>query len=92
MHYMEMTRKEEKDREERFDKLVNGEVEKQYAKRDMKKEREKEARHALLQNVLTTRKEQMRHRGQLIEIYWFLGKESFAAQNLFLKYKSRLIQ
>ena len=64
MHYVEMNRKEEKDREDRFAKLVNNEIEKQYARRDAKKEKEKEARHALLQNVLETRREQIIERGR----------------------------
>ena len=63
MHYVEMTRKEEKQRAGRFDRLVNDEVEKQYAIRDLKKAKEKEARNALLQNVLQTRRDQVRERG-----------------------------
>ena len=63
MHYVEMTRKEEKERQERFASIVNDEVEKQYARRDEKKEREKAARQALLQNVLITRREQVKEKG-----------------------------
>ena len=63
MHYVEMTRKEEKDREDKFDQLVNEEVEKQYARRDAKKKKEEEARNTLLHNVLQTRREQIRERG-----------------------------
>ncbi len=63
MHYVESTRKEDKEREENINMLVNKEVEDQYARRDEKKEREKEARKALLQNVLQTRKQQIRERG-----------------------------
>ena len=63
MHYVQMTRKEEKDRAEKLDKLVNIEVEKQYERRDIKKGKEKEARASLLQDVLQTRREQIRERG-----------------------------
>lgn len=62
MHYVQMTRKEEKDRAEKLDKLVNIEVEKQYERRDIKKGKEKEARASLLQDVLQTRREQIRER------------------------------
>ena len=67
MHYVEMTRKEEQDRADRFNMLVDEEVQKQYARRDLKMGQEKEARNALLQNVLQSRKEQMRERGTYLK-------------------------
>ena len=66
MHYVQMTRKDERDRAEKLDQLVNIEVEKQYERRDIKKGKEKEARASLLQDVLQTRREQIRERGVCI--------------------------
>ena len=66
MHYVQMTRKDERDRAEKLDQLVNIEVEKQYERRDIKKGKEKEARASLLQDVLQTRREQIRERGACI--------------------------
>ena len=68
MHYVEMTRKEEQDREDRFDMLVDNEVQKQYARRDLKMAKEKEARNSLLQNVMQSRKEQIRNRGTYLKL------------------------
>ena len=63
MHYVAMTKEEDKERDDQFNKLVDEEVEKQYGIRDEKKRREKEARRTLLQDVLQTRKEQVKYRG-----------------------------
>ena len=66
MHYVEMTRKQEKEREKALEKLVNEEVEAQWARKDAKKALEKEARQALMSNVLQTRKQQIEVRGKKI--------------------------
>lgn len=67
MHYVEKTRRADEERDKEVERLVNQNVEEQWKKKDARKRLEKEARKALMQNVLQTRELQRKERGILIE-------------------------
>lgn len=58
--YLAEQAKEEEKREKELDTLVNSEVAKQWAKRAEQWKREREARAKLMQDVLDTRKQQIK--------------------------------
>lgn len=59
-----MNRKEEKDRENQLERVVNEEVEKQWAKRIAQYQMEKNARKKLMDTVMKTREQQIEDRGR----------------------------
>ena len=64
MHYVSKTRREAEEEEARREALVDKEVEEKWKEKDARMKVEKQARQTLLNNVLTTREEQMRERGE----------------------------
>jgi len=65
MNYVENTRSEEMDREKYVEEKINEEVEKQWRKKDDRKKMERDARKALMQDVLQTREMQIKERAEL---------------------------
>ena len=63
MHYVDKTRKDNEQRDKEIECLINQDIEEQWKKKDARKRLEKEARGALLQNVLETREIQRKERG-----------------------------
>ena len=63
MHYVDKTRRADEQREKDVENLINEEVEKQWQKKDARKRLEREARKALMQNVMDTRERQRKERG-----------------------------
>lgn len=57
--YLDKQKKEEEEREKELDALIQGEVEKQWARRIEQWRQEKAARKKLMQDVLNTRKKQI---------------------------------
>ena len=57
--YLDKQKKEEEEREKGLDALIQGEVEKQWARRIEQWRQEKAARKKLMQDVLNTRKQQI---------------------------------
>ena len=63
MHYVDRTRRADEERERGLENLVNEEVEKQWERKDARKRLEKDARKALMTNVMATREKQRQERG-----------------------------
>ena len=68
MAYCRTNRQEQADREKLLEKLVNEEVEKQWAKKMEQYRKEREARRRLMDNVLKSREQQIEERSKLIGI------------------------
>ena len=68
MAYCKTNRQEQADREKLLEKLVNEEVEKQWAKKMEQYRKEREARRRLMDNVLKSREQQIEERSELIGI------------------------
>jgi len=66
MHYVEKTRKEQEEEDRKLEDLVNKEVQKKWREKDARVKMEKEARKVLLENVLKTREEQIKERGEIM--------------------------
>lgn len=65
MQYCKTNRQEQADREKQVERLVNDEVEKQWARKMEQYRLEREARKRLMDNVLKTREEQIEERSKL---------------------------
>jgi len=64
--YLAKQKKEEEEREKELDVLIQAEVEKQWARRLEQWRQEKAARKKLMQDVLDTRKQQIKEKCQFI--------------------------
>jgi len=73
MHYVERTRLADEERERELEGLVHEEVEKQWERNDARKRLEKEARKALMTDVMATREKQRQERGRTIKDLVSLG-------------------
>ena len=63
MHYVDKTRRADEERERSLETLINEQVENQWERKDARKRLEKEARKALMHDVIATREKQMQERG-----------------------------
>ena len=63
MHYVSKTRKIEEEEEKKLEELINTEVQNKWREKDTRIKLEKKARKALMENVLKTREEQIKERG-----------------------------
>ena len=63
MHYVDKTRRADEERERSLETLINEQVENQWERKDARKRLEKEARKALMHDVIATREKQRQERG-----------------------------
>ena len=64
MHYVSKTRRADEQRERSLEALINEQVENQWERKDSRKKLEKDARKALMQDVMATREKQRQERGK----------------------------
>lgn len=64
MHYVNKTRRADEERERSLESLINEQVENQWERKDARKRLEKEARKALMVDVMATREKQRQERGK----------------------------
>ena len=60
--YLEEAKREERKREQELDSLLSVEVEKQWAKRSQQWRKEREARRKLMDDVMKTRRQQIKEK------------------------------
>ena len=63
--YLAEAKREERQREQELDSLLTAEVEKQWAKRTQQWRKEREARRKLMDDVLKTRRQQIKEKCKL---------------------------
>ena len=63
--YLAEAKREERQREQELDSLLSAEVEKQWAKRTQQWRKEREARRKLMDDVLKTRRQQIKEKCKL---------------------------